>query len=48
MHALFTEKQIKEVNKIDIEYGYNFKDETMEDCFEALNALPRNSMRKLV
>ena len=48
LHALFTEKQIKEVNEIDVEYGYNFKDETMEDCFEALNSLPRSSMRKLV
>ena len=48
LHALFTEKQIKEVNEIDVEYGYNFKDETMEGCFEALNSLPRSSMRKLV
>ena len=48
MCALFTIEQIKQVNMIDVEYGYNFKDENMLDCFEALNALPRRESRKLV
>lgn len=46
MHALFSESQIREVVLLDLEYGYNFED--ISDSFEALNALPRRSMRKIV
>lgn len=48
MRALFNEHQIREVVQIDVEYGYNFQDPQMADCFEALNALPRRTIRKIV
>ena len=48
VHMLFTEEQIKKVLDIDIDYGYDFQDENMVDCFEALNSLPRRDMRQLV
>ena len=48
MCALFTLKQIKKVNKLDVEFGCNFNDPEMIDCFEILNALPRREHRKLI
>jgi len=48
MCALFSKEQILKVVQMDIDFGYNFKDPTMADCFEALNALPRRTTRKIV
>ena len=45
---LFNEEEIKKVVEIDIEYGYNFQQKEMSDCFEALNALPRRDRRRLI
>ena len=45
---LFSEEMVKQVLDNDEEYGYNFKDPTMADCFEALNTLPRRDMRRIV
>ena len=45
---LFNEEEIKKIVEIDIEYGYNFQQKEMNDCFEALNALPRRERRRLI
>lgn len=48
LHALFSDAMIDQVNQIDIEYGYDFKDPTMMDSFIALNKLPKRDMRRIV